>query len=115
MNAPAPNTPAIPLPLTYEEAQARDRLAIRAHALDVHFSGGPTYASTLDWWRSIIEQTHRDLKPVNFTALLALPNAALFGRLIAMRAAWTRHLIAKVNAAGAASENAEQPKGQANG
>jgi hypothetical protein len=85
-------------PLNYDEARACTALAERAREVDLAESG-ERGASTMRWWRSTLEQHHREIAPLNWQALNALPRGALWPRLLTIRRTWTRHMLARVNAA----------------
>ena len=87
-----------PLPLSYEEARACTALAERAHEVDV-IECGERGASTVRWWRSILEGYHRHIEPLNWQALTALPRGALWPRLVTIRRKHTRHTLERIKAA----------------
>jgi hypothetical protein len=86
------------VPLDYEQARACTALAERAHEVDV-LECGERGASTARWWRSVLENYHFQIAPLNWQALTALPRGALWPRLVSMRRAMTRHQLDQINAA----------------
>lgn len=80
--------------LPFEVCQRLDRLAERAHHVDVTMAGGDRWASTLLWWRDLIRRHHVAIAPLDADALLALPDSAFFREACAIRRRWTHHVQA---------------------